>query len=59
MKCTEFYPNLLILRNFASSMIFIFRPSTMMIFSLEKQDKVLIALEVVILDKFAKSSLAM
>ena len=50
------YPILLIFFSFSSSMILIFLPSMVISFSVAKLESVRIAFEVVIFDKFAKSS---
>ena len=50
------YPILLIFFSFSSSMILIFLPSMVISFSVAKLDKVRMALDVVMFDKFAKSS---
>ena len=50
------YPILLIFFSFSSSMILILRPSMVINRSVANCDKVRIALEVVMFDKFAKSS---
>ena len=51
-----FYPILLIFLSLSSSMILILRPSTVISFSVENNDNVRMALEVVMFDKLAKSS---
>ena len=50
------YPILLIFLSFSSSMILIFRPSTVIRCSAANCDRVRMAFEVVMFDKFAKSS---
>lgn len=50
-------PILLIFFSFSSSMILIFRPSMIISFSAAKFDSVRMALEVVMLERLAKSSL--
>ena len=53
----QVYPILLIFFNFSSSMSLIFRPSIIISFSAAKLDKVRMALDVVMLERLARSSL--
>ena len=50
------YPILLIFFSFSSSMILIFLPSMVISFSVAKLDSVRMAFDVVMFDRFAKSS---